>query len=248
MKYKCRLRTEKKKENKLHSDEILCLFYLTYIDTTCNKMWNRLYIWFFSSFLCWICFFLSLNSRTTWIKFTCLVFIWWTNSSVKFKKFHCRNELKQNTMNNIYQPAERKKKESVDAKKKRTHIQFENKFYSNSNKWATDKSIATEYCILCWKPEVRLHFAYHSLHIVHIVYSKWPRFMMHLIDSDFGIVWIFILLHAKIKWKRMESILNAILHLFWLSDWSTNETMFKRNSKLTEPWMERRHHLILFLI
>lgn len=43
-------------------------------------------------------------------------------------------------------------------------------------------------------------------------------------------IWIldFYFIACKNKTKRMETIWNCILYLFWLYDWSTDETMLKR--------------------
>lgn len=185
-----------------------------------------LYIWFFSSvFFVFRSFFVS--------EFTCTAFIWWTNSSVKFKKFHCRNELKQNTMNNISE------KES----EKRT--QFENKFYSNSNKWAADKSIAAQNCI---------HFEnLKSVCRLHII--RWCT-LYNLNDQDSWCTWSirirldFYFIACENKMKCMESILNAISHSFGLSDWSVemNQCLKSRGIGTGGGGMVWRHHLILFLI
>lgn len=222
------------------------MFVLPHI-CSCIRMWNRLYIWFFSSiFLCWFLFFL--NSRTTWIKFTGFHLMNEFECEIQKVPLLKWIEAKRNEQYiYVYTCMYINRKERAWKKKKRT--QFENKFYLNSNKWASDKSIAIEYCILCWKPEVRLC-------ILHIIRCKLYTFYTRN-DQDSWCTWSIWILDLfgflfyciqKIEWNAWNRFWMPFAHLFWLSDWSIDKTMFKRNSKLTEAWMERRHHLILFLI
>lgn len=144
------------------------------------------------------------------------------------------------------------RRKEIESRKKKINkrTQFANKFYSDSNKWAADKSIGAEYCILCWKPEVRLHFAYHSLHIVHTVCTRndqdsWCTWSIWILDS-FGFLFY---CKPKIKWNAW----NRFWMPFCIYSGCPIEVQMKYNVQEEQQIDgsmdgEKASHLILFLI